>query len=347
MAKWALNDAYINEIARHGLWPSRKMLNNIRDSTEIRFSNNDVTSLMKGGAVKRELVLLFCQIWQGGFNRQIGTQLASRLPLDLRAILQNSDEVILATIAHELTEDSDYTFEGYEGTARWIESTRSSAHPRFASSHTDCLKVADQIYRTIYFHRTQSLADGDERDSVAGNHIGCSKVEYASTLERWCKTQQFSVGLALQKNKHVGSSIVLSLSDAAYDEVKNGKFPHLELSESHLKPGTGNLFIQAMSDARLFPGFLNRALISKQLVRTCMRQLAFLSPPITGANIRILSFAGSSENKKRLAAWQFKALGTYLADSPNRLEMMELAPEFKNASLWILTGCIRFIQDSH
>lgn len=151
----------------------------------------------------------------------------------------------------------------------------------------------------------------DEALIAAKNYIGTSRDEYAERLRRWHAFSPWTVVLARGNKRPNAVSVVLPLSDAAYDDLLGGRRPTYDCHPELLQIPTRKLLIEIVAERPHDLG-AERANPTRGIFANIFAQCSvFLRPldPVQPEIIRLLSYADMPLFVKRLKASGFKSTG--------------------------------------
>lgn len=162
-----------------------------------------------------------------------------------------------------------------------------------------------------------------EAEVQAGEFMGIGKDAYFARAQQWLDHYPWTVTRAWHKSGSVGVSIVLPVTDAAYERVRSGEVPPYLLTPDDMTAPTLNLIIEAAAER---PESLSEPHINttKPLFLCIAFQLAALARCHTLKSpgvLRILTFAGTPQNRERSLATGFVPTGTRMARTG--LEVLE------------------------
>ena len=132
--------------------------------------------------------------------------------------------------------------------------------------------------------------------------MGIRHQAYAKQMRSWAQHTPWSVVRAWHRSAPVGVSIMLPLSAAAYEDVYQGRLTPYDCTARHLDQPSLNLGIEAVAERPSLVGRENPNPTLSMRVATLFQlaSLARCNRLESAAKLRILSFAGTPENARRL-----------------------------------------------
>lgn len=128
-------------------------------------------------------------------------------------------------------------------------------------------------------------------------------------VQIWHRSRE-SLMCAVSKNEQTGGSIVLPVTDEAYEAFVAGERPYMDIRNGDILPQSQNLIYDSMVEFLDAP---QRSWfdITNSLSATVMYQSVALSKDVTADNFRIASFEASPANAKRLKSVGFRRNGRH------------------------------------
>jgi len=146
-------------------------------------------------------------------------------------------------------------------------------------------------------------------------HIRMSQEQYVEAVIRWHTYNPWTIVFACDKNVRLGISIVLPISDAAFDDVLEGRRATHDLLPSDFVRPCRNLVLEACAECptQLQPAGTNptRSLLVSLAVQS--GALSKARALRSGTVVRFLSFGGTTRNRDRLVDSGFRTTGRLMA----------------------------------
>lgn len=197
-------------------------------------------------------------------------------------------------------------------------------------------------------HETRDTELSEEdAEAIATAHIRLPLAKYQMLAVAWQRFNPWTVIYARDKSRRVGMSIVLSLNDAAYQEILDGKRASYDMTPEDLTSPSANLLIEACAerpdsdrpaDANPTRGLLMALGIQLAALSRC-RELP------AGTELRLLSFAGTPTNRDRLLDTGFKATGRTMARTGAELLEQRVPLFTKRMDMFVKGALFRFFSE--
>nr|WP_286177727.1 helix-turn-helix transcriptional regulator [Rhodopirellula sp. JC639] len=163
-----------------------------------------------------------------------------------------------------------------------------------------------------HLKRSESPADGDGF-AIADQKLDDEYPRYEQRyLEIW-KTNPNCILYSTAGTQRCGVTIVLPVTDRAYDELRQGKCTFMDVEASDVLPESQNLILDSAvelhgSHAQPWYG------VTDSVSFTLFFQMALLSIDPTADGFRMLGFAASPINLKRLCGTGFSPCGVHMPE---------------------------------
>jgi hypothetical protein len=156
--------------------------------------------------------------------------------------------------------------------------------------------------------------------AIATANLKSTLGDYQSQARIWWSFNSWTVSLSMGVKRPTGMVIILPLKEKAYKALLDGKHKSYEVTSGDLEVPSPFLLLEAVAERPHDAGAeaLPIAKLSKSLYMTLLAQIGVFSYQVSPRRvdaIRILSFAGTPTNKKRLKSFGFRPTGRYMPDT--------------------------------
>lgn len=255
------------------------------------------------------------------------TELAARA-LVARRSLQNAEagkEVTLETIVAVaqvlrvktkclIDEDPrDAIQEGPWTAYRFLQQLSQPKPESFCHGPADVTEAIRQM-RYGWDRQMKEASNGDSRYDQGYNRV--REIDWDSYLERYLliwQRNRNSILFSTRAGVRTGVSVLLPISDEAYEKVLTGQHSFLDVTDDDIRPQSQNLLLDAAVE---FPEFAphSRYEVTGSLFFAILFQIASQSQDPIAKDFRILSFGASAANTARLEANGFTTMGSTMPE---------------------------------
>jgi hypothetical protein len=187
----------------------------------------------------------------------------------------------------------------------------------------------------------------DDAIRAAESTMRISLSDYQHRAIEWSQFNPWTVLLARGNKRPNGLSIILPLSDDAYDSVLNGQRMTYDCGPDDLVIPSRNLLIEAVveraKDIGAEPTNPTRALYASVLAQISVFT-QYLSTDQSG-DIRLLSFVGTPTQAKRMKAVGFRPTGKRMSATGIEFYENRVRPSLRSATNMVLIAILNLLRE--
>ncbi len=151
----------------------------------------------------------------------------------------------------------------------------------------------------VHLNQNADLANSKYADSYRKQKLKGAGAYYSKYTQLW-KANKNALMYATSKGTRNGVSVILPVTNKAYEDLKSGMLGFLEIEKRHICEYSQNLVIDSGVE---FSGTEQERIAATTSLRfVSFFQVAALSKDLSSPDFRMLSFGASSKNEKRLKA---------------------------------------------
>jgi hypothetical protein len=195
-------------------------------------------------------------------------------------------------------------------------------------NETDLLLAARVIFEGFAWHDKRIL--GKSAIPYAESVMKRTVDEYAQALLLFWQVNEHAVLFATQRRggtvERVGACVCVAVTEEFYRRFRSGKADESRIAPGDLAPQSQYVLVDAYVENVAIDLKQNKVARSLSQTRSSLYQLASLFLPVQHEawQPHIVTFAGSTENAKRLRAYGFSPTGAKLPETGK--DIMEFAP---------------------
>lgn len=150
---------------------------------------------------------------------------------------------------------------------------------------------------------------------TAHRRMGVAPEAYAERVLAWRRATPWAVLRAVRGDVAVGATILLPVSESAYDDVAEGRRPSWDLSGDELLPASRRLIVEAVAERPASDVKVRRNPTLSLLGCHAVQHVALMRIGDWGGTeeVRVLSFGGTPLGRKRLADVGYRPTGVDMA----------------------------------
>jgi hypothetical protein len=305
-------------------WPAVKRTESwLRNQAEISVSSGQYTDMRNHRPTLERFVMGWIRMLledTGIHNEPVRRSLCKYLGWDCGKLAGTSAEELAIELLEEPIDWRFYSGRHKDFLMRGVYRLGSTFSSRAAIRKIahDCSDQSHigEVIRWMYVYcgrESEGVGSLDEEKAVAAaeSHIGLPLGAYQDRALQWQRFNPWTLVVAKEEDKSIAMCIVLPLTGEAYDAVKAGSLKSYDVAaDRHLQAPSANLLIEgiAVRPPEYGPIKINP---TKAILRLGLAQCGVFTfrPKHRPGNIRLLTFAGTPRNEKRLFGQGFRPIG--------------------------------------
>lgn len=328
----AFNEEFRLYMARRGGWPADRVVGKWFRDNENGLGNSVYSRVKKGGTAAEKFFAGFLRmldsppespkvqpfrhglsvLWD--FLRERGVERLTQIPVD--SVLSHITGP--PVLKRPKTPMIDYLRRGVEAIGEFLApSDLVTRYVQGCASDADIREAVDWVLVCI----GQSAGPGGaetppEQAALHGEaHVGIAREEFVARVIRWHRFNPWTVVFAREDGVRLGTSIVLPLTESAYDDVLESRRSTDELEPEDFTGPSRNIVLEACAECptHLRPADANPSRSLRMALAMQCGALARVTELPKGTEVRFLTFASTPRNRDRLIDSGFKSTGRLMA----------------------------------
>ncbi|MCA9297648.1 MAG: hypothetical protein KDA28_01200 [Phycisphaerales bacterium] len=328
----ALEQEFYQFLDERGYWPPFELYRAHMKERHNGIANKALTDLVKGAAVQEKAsrgVLTFAlesRYRLEGSRRAVMSYMEAKgVPSPEHADLDTLLDVIRGPLLDRYAppvDDEDMLETGALGFPRILGKLRGFLDNRSRACQPEDIDPAiGWIHILIACHAAprrdwHAFSAASTRASSEA-HMGIRADEYALQMRAWSQAVPQSVRIVLGRRHPIGVTVVLPLTDDAYERIRTGQIASYECTVEDLQVPSRNLLLEVAAE-RLGAETVEPINPTPYMLASMLSQIAHLTDIRSQPEdtlIRMVSFEGTRKSASRLKLQGFKPTGAVMPRS--------------------------------